>query len=179
MPSLGSLNLFVVEERPIYSNQITSKPVEAGEDISDHIEKQSVSIALTIVVTGQKAQDVYEKLISMRNSQEVFDYQGVQRKIPYKNMAIESFNPSKTKDISKGFRASLQLKQIRIPELKTMSNDFESFGKDPSTGDQVQGPPSDTEEREAGKEEIKEETKTSILNSFFNSILRFFRGDQK
>lgn len=110
---LGELELFITNENPNFRNKITSKPLEDGADISDHIYQEPVEISFDFVVSTN-AQEVAEKLREMRSSQEVYTYEGID--FSYENMAIKSLKIPRNKDIKDGFKGSIGLQQIRIVE---------------------------------------------------------------
>lgn len=132
---LGNLILLVVKEETINeSNQITTKPVEDGADISDHIRQDPVKIDLTATVAGDDAESIFQQLEEMRNAQEVFNYYGEQRLDPYESMAIEGVSLSRNPQISNGHEIKISLKQVRVVEQKTTAV---KLGKDPVTGQQA------------------------------------------
>lgn len=131
MIELGNLKLEVIKEEAINeSNQVTTKPVEKGADISDHIRQDPVKIDLTATVAGDDAESLFQQLEEMRNAQEVFDYYGEQRVEPYESMAIERVSLSRNPGIANGHEISISLKQVRVVEQKTTSV---NLGKDPVT----------------------------------------------
>lgn len=124
----------VGEEAIDESNQVTSKPVESGADISDHIRQDPVKINLTATVAGDDAESIFQQLEEMRNAQKVFDYYGEQRIDPYESMAIESVAFSRNPQIANGHEIRISLKQVRVVEQETTTV---KLGKDPVTGQQA------------------------------------------
>ncbi|MCF8020862.1 MAG: hypothetical protein K9L62_15900 [Vallitaleaceae bacterium] len=156
MATLGGLEIDVVEvEQPTYSNTITEKAVEDGADISDHIIRQPIKIKLNTVFSGNESMEKYDSLISMRDSEELYEYSGAFG--DYENMGIESISPLKNATFGDGYECTISLKQVLIVELETIDI---TLGVDPETGEQVQGEESETseEEKETESEEIDEES---------------------
>lgn len=131
MVKLGNLILKVVTDEAIdQSNQVTTKPVERGADISDHIFQDPVKIDLSVSVAGETAAVIFQQLEAMRNAQEIFDYYGEQRAEPFKSMAIERVSLERNPMIANGHQIKLSLKQVRIVEQQTT---MIKLGKDPIT----------------------------------------------
>lgn len=159
MPSLVNdsfdIDLGVVrEENIINSNQSTDHPVEDEAGITDNIEVEPTRLSIEFTVVGQNADNIEEELEQASKVRETFDYFGVRRIDPYENMVIESFNTSAEKEVSNGFRGSLDLKQVRTVEADTIEVDL---GVDPVSGEQAQEEPTELENREPAEDEIDDD----------------------
>jgi hypothetical protein len=112
---LGDVEFDVIEsENPKDSVTVTDKPVESGQDISDHV-KQNSSI---INIRGQMTEDAADKLQTLKRYQkdgELLKYVG--RNI-YSNMVIEEIDREHGVDNRNGFQFNIKLKQVRIATAK-------------------------------------------------------------
>lgn len=157
--SLGKLSLKVIGEESIEeSNQVTTKPVENGADISDHIRQDPVKIDLTATVAGDDAKSIFQQLEEMRNAQEVFDYYGEQRFEPYRSMAIERVSLARNPGIANGHEIRISLKQVRVVEQKTTSV---NLGKDPATQKQPGTQSKQTKQKQTKTQAVDPNSKAS------------------
>ena len=137
MRGLGDVELFITNENPGFKNKVTSKPIEDGADISDHINQEPVSINVDFVVV-KNGQKLAKKLIEMRDSNKVYEYKGIDFNFP--NMAIKSLQIPRNKDIKNGFQGSIKLQQVRVIDS----------GSGPTLGAGVQITNKETPRRELG-----------------------------
>ncbi|HSH51253.1 MAG TPA: hypothetical protein VK982_05985 [Bacteroidales bacterium] len=126
---LGDVEFDVItSESPKDSATVTDKPVESGQDISDHV-KQNSSI---INIRGQMTEDAADKLQILKRYQkdgELLKYVG--RNI-YSNMVIEEIDREHGVDNRNGFQFNIKLKQVRIATAK----EVEIKVANPNTGKQ-------------------------------------------
>jgi len=112
---LGDVEFDVIEsENPKDSATVTDKPVESGQDISDHV-KQNSSI---INIRGQMTEDAADKLQILKRYQKdgkLLKYVG--RNI-YSNMVIEEIDREHGADNRNGFQFNIKLKQVRVATAK-------------------------------------------------------------
>lgn len=112
---LGDIEFDVIEsENPKDSVIVTDKPVESGQDVSDHI-KQSPSI---INIRGQMTEDAADKLQVLKKYQKegtLLKYVG--RNV-YSNMVIEEIDREHGTRNRLGFQFNIKLKQVRIATAK-------------------------------------------------------------
>lgn len=112
---LGDIEFDVIEsENPKDSVTVTDKPVESGQDVSDHI-KQSPSI---INIRGQMTEDAADKLQVLKKYQKegtLLKYVG--RNV-YPNMVIEEIDREHGTRNRLGFQFNIKLKQVRIATAK-------------------------------------------------------------
>lgn len=114
---LGDVEFSVVEsESPQYSNEITSHPVESGQDVSDHIKQTPIKFNINGVVTGDDAAQKLETLKQYRNSGQLLQYVG--RNL-IKNVVIEDLSTQHNATVRNGFAFSIALHQIRIATSQT------------------------------------------------------------
>ena len=112
---LGDVEFDVIEsENPKDSVTVTDKPVESGQDVSDHI-KQNPSI---INLKGQMTEDAADKLQVLKKYQKegtLLKYVG--RNV-YPNMVIEEIDREHGTRNRLGFQFNIKLKQVRIATAK-------------------------------------------------------------
>lgn len=112
---LGDVEFDVIEsENPKDSVTVTDKPVESGQDVSDHI-KQNPSI---INLRGQMTEDAANKLQVLKKYQKegtLLKYVG--RNV-YPNMVIEEIDREHGTRNRQGFQFNIKLKQVRIATAK-------------------------------------------------------------
>lgn len=112
---LGDIEFDVIEsENPKDSATITDKPVESGQNVSDHV-KQNPSI---INLKGQMTEDAADKLQVLKKYQKegtLLKYVG--RNV-YPNMVIEEIDREHSARNRLGFQFNIKLKQVRIATAK-------------------------------------------------------------
>lgn len=112
---LGDIEFDVIEsENPKDSVTVTDKPVESGQDVSDHV-KQNPSI---INLRGQMTEDAADKLQVLKKYQKegtLLKYVG--RNV-YPNMVIEEIDREHGTRNRLGFQFNIKLKQVRIATAK-------------------------------------------------------------
>ena len=139
---LGNLDLFVITENEVYSNQVTSKPVENGSDITDHRYFNPLTLDLTINVSSN-ALEIKKQLEELRNSSTVLTYEGLLE--TFENMIVVNLAITKG-DILNGFTGTLTIQQIEITEQSQITTI--NLGVDPFTGLQVQSDNDNIEKRQ-------------------------------
>lgn len=115
----------VVKESPTMTADVTDKPVEKGEDISDHMKKKP----FTLQLDGSMVNNAASKLALLRSYQKdakLLKYTG--RNI-FDNMVITSINTDHSVENSKGFDYSITLQHVKIAKPET----FEVNVKNPDT----------------------------------------------
>ena len=126
---LGDIEFDVIEsENPKDSITVTDKPVESGQDVSDHI-KQNPSI---INLRGQMTEGAADKLQVLKKYQKegtLLKYVG--RNV-YPNMVIEEIDREHGARNRLGFQFNIKLKQVRIATAK----EVEIKVANPNTGKQ-------------------------------------------
>lgn len=112
MAQLGGVFLDVVyNEKPERSVKTTDHPVESGEPIVDHVEKQPYVLNLTGVVTGADAPARLRKLEQYQEDGEPLTYT---HRNGVSNVIIESFNSVHDNTLAGAFSFTIRLKRIRI-----------------------------------------------------------------
>lgn len=112
---LGDVEFDVVEdENPKDSATVTDKPVESGQDVSDHA-KLNPSI---INIRGQMTEDAAEKLQVLKKylrERTLLKYVG---RNAYDNVVIEDLDRVHGVKNRQGFQFNIRLKQVRIATAK-------------------------------------------------------------
>jgi len=126
---LGDVEFDVVEdENPKDSATVTDKPVESGQDVSDHA-KLNPSI---INIRGQMTEDAAEKLQVLKKylrERTLLKYVG---RNAYDNVVIEDLDRVHGVKNRQGFQFNIKLKQVRIATAK----EVEIKVANPNTGKQ-------------------------------------------
>lgn len=109
--TLGDVLLDMVEaDNPSHTYEITDRAVEEGENVSDHMKAQPVTLSISGVVVGD---DAWPRLQRLRQYQENCELVTYVNRVIYTNMAIESIETSHGVDIANGFSFDIQLKRIK------------------------------------------------------------------
>lgn len=111
MATLGGMEIHVVSESLSYSVGVPEKPVEQGLSLSDHIEKNPITMKITGKLLGPHAAETREKLLSNMNGGVAMTYLG---RNAFFNALLVSFDPDTDAAISNGMRFSAELREIRV-----------------------------------------------------------------
>ena len=108
---LGSVLLDAVDpDNPNHTAVITSKPVEDGRDIADHMKLNPVELNITGVITGP---DAWPRLARIRAYQDNSELVTYTNRVIYSNMAITGINTEHAADIAGGLRFTITMKHAR------------------------------------------------------------------
>lgn len=113
---MGDIEFSVVEEeKPRDIVTITDHPVEKGQDISDHVKKESSIMDILGIIVGDDAAKTLSKLQKYQGEGKLLTYTG--RNV-YENMAILTLDRNHGKTIRNGFAYNITLKQVRLSTAK-------------------------------------------------------------
>lgn len=113
---LGDIEFTVVEsEKPSDVVTITDNSVETGQDVSDHVKRESSIIEIQGQMMGNDAAEKLNKLQVYQREGKLLTYIG--RNI-YTNMAIQTFDRDHGVGNRYGFSFNITLKQVRIATAK-------------------------------------------------------------
>lgn len=115
----------VVKESPSFDAEVTQKPVEKGEDISDHMQTKPYTIQLS----GSMVNDAPAKiqtLLSYQKEAKLLKYVG--RGI-YTDMVITKLETDHSTKNAKGFDYNMTISHVKIAKPET----FEVNVKNPKT----------------------------------------------
>lgn len=138
----------VVDESPSMNADVTSKPIEKGQDISDHMKQKPFTVRLS----GHMVDDAANKLAILKSYQKdatLLKYTG--RNI-FENLVLTSLNTKHPATNAKGFDYDITLEHVSIAKPKT----FEVNVKNPDTN--VQDAKTATKVKEisnAGRQQLK------------------------
>ncbi|WP_343224467.1 phage baseplate protein [Paenibacillus sp. ACRRX] len=105
------MDLFVTSEEPEYAVQVSTHNVEKGGTITDHIQKDTVSLHLEGLLIGPKADQYRHRLVKAMNAGTLLQYSGRNLLL---NCAITSLRTAHDNSISNGMSFSMTLKQINV-----------------------------------------------------------------
>ena len=162
-------------ESPTFSNEISSKPLEDGTVVTDHINNEPDTFTLDIVITGENgksAQEKYERLLEIRNNREIITVVGALQ--VYENMAISEMSLEKNSENAKGYNGSISFQQVKFAKPQTIDIEVAP----PVINDEEQSSPEeeseDSDKRDSKSEEVDEETINN--KSFLEKILESLEG---
>lgn len=151
-------------ENTTFSNEITSKAVEGGSDIADNIRHNPLQLTATCILAGEDADERYQLLKYLSNSDELVTYYGSLEPVLY-NMAIQSVSNKRDVTFGNGFEFDITLVQVNIAVAQTFQ--FISTATDPA----IEG-----ETQDGGKKQPEEDNvdENSIRSSIMYSALSTF-----
>lgn len=114
MSRLGGVELFVTSEEPEYSVQVSSHNIEKGGSITDHIQKEGVTLHLEGLLLGPQAANYRHRLVAAMNGGKVLQYVGRNSMV---NAVITSLRTSHDYSIANGMSFSLTLKEIQLVKV--------------------------------------------------------------
>lgn len=115
---LGEVELSaVLSEDPIFTNEITDKPVEKGINVTDHARNQPINFTLEGVVTGKDAADKVGKLREYARECTLLKYVG--RNI-FGNFMIQELKTTHNTEVGDGFKFTIRMKEIRFAQVQTV-----------------------------------------------------------
>lgn len=127
--SLGGVKFdALVQENIDYDAKVTSKAVEKGADISDHMKAEPFTASLSGLMT-EDADAKLEALKKFQEDGELLNYIG---KSSLQNVVITSIQVEHTVKNFEGFNFSMRIQEVRIASPET----FKVSVKNPKTGKQ-------------------------------------------
>lgn len=116
---LGDIILDTVyDENPKYGVKVTEHPIEDGESISDHVERETDKMDISGILTGPEAAAKLSKLIRYQKQGKIMDY--VYRNGVY-GVVIGSFNTSHGVEVKGGLKFSMTLVSVRIAKPSVLA----------------------------------------------------------
>ncbi|WP_132995840.1 phage baseplate protein [Sporanaerobacter acetigenes] len=113
---LGDVEFDVIEsENSKDSVTVTDKPVESGQDVSDHVKQNPSIISIRGQMTGYDAADKLQKLKQYQKDGDLLKYVG---RNAYSNMIIEEIDREHGVANRFGYQFDIKLKQVRIATAK-------------------------------------------------------------
>lgn len=118
----------LVDESPSRTADVTDKPVEKGQDVSDHMKQNPTIIRLS----GSVVNDAANKLAILNDYQEEAKLLKFHGRNIFADVVLLQLNTKHNAPNGKGFDYEIALKQVRIANVET----FEVTVKNPETGEQ-------------------------------------------
>lgn len=116
---LGDVELSVVHsDDPTSDVEVTEKPVERGQDVSDHVKQKPETLAISGVVVGDDASSKLSKLKEYQRTGKLLTYI---HRVWYGNVVIESLNTRHGGNVANGFEFDMTLKRVRIAVPKEVA----------------------------------------------------------
>ncbi|MFW5436541.1 phage baseplate protein [Paenibacillus apiarius] len=112
---MGGIELFVTSEEPEYAVQVSSHNIEKGGTITDHIQKDTVSLHLEGLILGPQASNYRHRLVKAMNAGTLLQYTGRNMLL---NCVITSLRTAHDSSIGNGMSFSLTLKQINVVTIR-------------------------------------------------------------
>lgn len=109
---LGDIEISVViADEPTSDVEVTEKPVERGQDVSDHVKQKPETLAISGAIVGDDASSKLSKLKEYQRTGKLVTYI---HRVWYGNVVIESLNTRHGGNVANGFEFDMTLKRVRI-----------------------------------------------------------------
>ena len=103
--------LDVVEsDNPVRSYDVTSKAVEDGVNISDHMHERPTTLSISGIIVGPDAEARLARIVQYQNSRRLISYTN---RVIHTNMAITNISASHSGEVANGLSFRIQLKHVR------------------------------------------------------------------
>lgn len=123
---IGDVEISVVSsERPRHSAESTDKPLEKGQDVSDHTKIRPPTVDIIGAVVGDDASDKLQKLRKYQKEGTLVKY--IHRNA-YDNIFITDIATTHDVKIRNGYEFNISLKQLRIVAAKEVEIKISSAG---------------------------------------------------
>lgn len=116
MATLGGVEMHVTSESPSFSVDVLTHPVEKGENVADHVKKNSATFSIEGIMIGDNAEQDKQKLIEAMEKGKGLFYEGATKMT---NVLIQSFQLDYSKQIKNGFAFSMGLTEYRTVSAKS------------------------------------------------------------
>jgi len=100
----------VKSDNPNRSYDVTSKAVENGSDISDHMKKRPTTLSISGIIVGEDAWARFSRIIQYQQNKQLITYTN---RVIHTNMAITNINTIHGGDTANGLSFTIQLKHVR------------------------------------------------------------------
>ena len=108
---LGGVRLDAVKsDKPTHKFDVTSKAVENGSSIADHMQEQPAELTITGVVVGADAPARLARIRQMQTSRQLVTY--VNRVI-FTQMALTNISTEHDAEVGNGFKFTINLRHVR------------------------------------------------------------------
>ncbi|MEK4131987.1 phage baseplate protein [Solibacillus sp. FSL W8-0474] len=118
MPMLGDVFLNTVyADNPNRSVTATAHPIETGEDITDHISKNPITMSISGVLVGEDAAQRFNKLKEYLNKGKLLKYSN---RTTLTDVIIENLSTVHDVEVKNGLKFDITLRQIRIAKASAV-----------------------------------------------------------
>lgn len=165
----------VVDENPEFKAEVTEKPVETGQDISDYMKQQPLKIRLS----GHCVKDAaskHEKLRAYQKEKKLIKYNG--RGI-YSNAVITELNTKHNTNNAFGFDFDITLTCVRIAKPE----EFQVKTRDPNGKDDAKSATKTRPKTKTGRQQLQKQSgkttnKITTYKSEYDKQLAYQRQRQ-
>ena len=161
MSKLNDIEIDNIQSQNIsYSNNVTEKAIEDGEDITDHLHLQPKIIDLDCIIKGD-FQNKKQKIKNLRDERKLIKFYDSVNLKTHKDLVVTSLKFPENKDMKDGLKFNISLQEVIIAEK---SEEDVRYGKSP-TGKQPQKEQERVETADVQKDNIDEEnTRPAVVN---------------
>ena len=118
MAKIGKVYIDTVYEEKIDKDMnVTTHPIEKGENVGDHVERKSRTLDISGVFVGSDTSARRAKIEQYMNSGEVLTFIN---KNKMSNLVIEKFEQTHDTDVKRGFKFKMSLVQVRFATKSTL-----------------------------------------------------------
>jgi len=100
----------VEADKPKRAYNITSKAVEDGVNISDHMKEQPTTLSISGMILGHDAWPRLQQIIQYQERRQLVTYTN---RVIHSNMAITSIDTDHGRDTANGLKFTIQMKHVR------------------------------------------------------------------
>jgi hypothetical protein len=108
---LGDVLLDIVEtDKPKRAYDVTSKAVEDGVNISDHMHERPTTLSISGMILGNDAWTRFQRIIRYQQNRQLITYTN---RVIHSNMAITNIDTTHGGDTSNGLKFTIHMKHVR------------------------------------------------------------------
>lgn len=112
MPFIGDIYINMIEkDEHSHSVKVTDHPIESGESIADHVQRQPFSMSASGIITGKDANARMQKLKTYMEKGTLVLYRN---RISVSGILITDFKPVHDGTDRDGFRFSISFRTVKI-----------------------------------------------------------------
>lgn len=100
----------VEADQPNRSYDVTSKAVEDGVNISDHMHERPITLSISGMILGHDAWTRFQRIIQYQRNRQLITYTN---RVVHTNMAITNIDTNHGGDTANGLKFRIQMKHVR------------------------------------------------------------------
>lgn len=104
----------MISEEPEYSVQVSSHNIEKGGMVTDHVQRETVSLHLEGLLIGPQASNYRHRLVTAMNEGKLLQYSGRNMLL---NCVITSLRTTHDNSIANGMSFAMTLKQVNLVKI--------------------------------------------------------------